>query len=152
MGAFTWSMVVSAQPVAPSTGSTLAAGALLPLRRLTWNGQDDEATTLAHEVVDLYGGVVPVAAHELALLAQQGEGSLELLAIEGVGVGDAQLGLLVLEVQGRVGDVDGAVEGLHPALVGLAVGKLHLLEDHVPARGRLLEDLGVVEETFEPHW
>ncbi len=38
-------MVVSAQPVAPSSGMTLAIGCCLPTSRLTWNGQDELATT-----------------------------------------------------------------------------------------------------------
>lgn len=38
-------MVVSAQPVAPSTGTTLAIGLFSPCSRLTWKPHDDEATT-----------------------------------------------------------------------------------------------------------
>ena len=38
-------MVVSAQPVAPSSGMVEAIGFFSDSRRLTWNGQDDEATT-----------------------------------------------------------------------------------------------------------
>ena len=38
-------MVVSAQPVAPSSGMVEAMGFLSVASRLTWNGQDEEATT-----------------------------------------------------------------------------------------------------------
>ena len=38
-------MVVSAQPVAPSCGRTLAIGWFWERRMLTWNGQDELATT-----------------------------------------------------------------------------------------------------------
>ena len=57
-----------------------------------------------------------------------------------------ELRLVRHQVQRGVGDVDRAVEGLHPALVRLAVGQRHLLEHHPPARRRLLEDLGVVHQ------
>ena len=55
MGAFAWSMVVSAQPVAPSDGMTLAASApSCPCSRLTWYGQELRGhDALVHEVVDL---------------------------------------------------------------------------------------------------
>src|SRR5690606_37151572 len=61
------------------------------------------------EVVHLDEGVVPVAANERALLAQQVQRGVVLIAVEGVGIGDAKLGVVVHQVQGRVGDVDGAV-------------------------------------------
>ena len=38
-------MVVSAQPVAPSLGMVEAMGFFWLTSRLTWNGQEDEATT-----------------------------------------------------------------------------------------------------------
>ena len=39
------SIVVSAQPVAPSSGTVLAIGCLLATSVLTWNGHEPEATT-----------------------------------------------------------------------------------------------------------
>ena len=38
-------MVVSAQPVAPSSGTVEATGCLSAASRLTWNGQEPDATT-----------------------------------------------------------------------------------------------------------
>src|SRR3954451_13815912 len=38
-------IVGSTQPVAPSAGMVLSIGAFLLLSRLTWNGQEPEATT-----------------------------------------------------------------------------------------------------------
>ena len=146
-------MVVSAQPVAPSTGITLATGAFFALQQVHLErpgrrGHDP----LVHEVVHLDEGVVPVAAHDLALLAQQGDRGLELLAVEGVGVLDPQLGLVVLQVEGGVGDVDGAVEGLDPALVGLAVGELLSSNTTPQLVGGSLKTLVLYMSTFEPHW
>ena len=106
-------------------------------------GGDD---ALVLEVVDLDHRVVPVAADELALLAQEVERGRVLVLVELVGVGDAELGLVRHQVLGGVGDVDRAVVGLDAALVRLAVGQGLLLEDHRPGGGRLLEDLGVVHQ------
>ena len=65
-------MVVSAQPVAPSSGIVLAMGWPLLLSRFTWKGQALEATKPSLvKSVDLHRHVVPVAAHQLALGAQQ---------------------------------------------------------------------------------
>ena len=102
---------------------------------------------LVGEVVDLHEGVVPVLADQLALLAQQLERRLVLRLVQLVRILDAQGRVLLHQVQRRVGDVDRPVEGLHAALVALAVGQRLLLEHHVPA-GRLLvaEDLGVVHQ------
>ena len=62
-------------------------------------------------------------------------------------------GLVVHQVQRRVGDVDRAVEGLHAALVRLAVGQRHLLEHHVPAvAAASLKTLVLYISTLEPHW
>src|SRR5262245_1772170 len=44
-GAFTCNIVVSAQPVAPSTGTVLATGCFSDCSRLTWKPHDDDATT-----------------------------------------------------------------------------------------------------------
>ena len=101
---------------------------------------------LVLEVVDLDHRVVPVAGHQLALLAQQVERSLVLILVQLVGVLDAQLRLGLHQVQGRIGDVDRAVEGLHPSLVRLAVRQGGLLEHDLPAGGRCLEDVRVVGE------
>jgi len=69
-----------------------------------------------------------------------------LLVGQFVRVLDAEFGLVVHQVERSVGDVDRAVEGLHPALVRLAVGQGRLLEHHVPAGRWLREDLGVVHQ------
>ena len=72
---------------------------------------------------------------------------------EEVGVVDAQLGFVRLEVERGVGDVDRAVVGLHAALVGLAVGQIHGLEDRrsscVGASGKTSV---LYISTLEPHW
>ncbi len=127
-------MVVSAQPVAPSLGTVLAIGCFSDWRRLTWNGHErggDEALVL--EVVHLDEGVVPVAADDLPLAAQQLERRLVLVLVQLIGVLDAEFGLVGLEVERGVGDVDRPVEGLDAARIGLAVGQVHRLEDDVPA-------------------
>ena len=105
----------------------------------------DDAFVL--EVVDLDHRVVPVAADERALDAQQVEGGLVLVFVEFVGVLDAEFRLVGHQVEGGVGDVDRAVIGLDAALVGLAVRQGHFLEDDVPALRRLvLEGFGVVHQ------
>ena len=83
-------------------------------------GGDD---ALVLEVVDLDHGVVPVAADQRALLAQQVERRLVLVLVELVGILDAELRLVRHQIVGGVGDVDRAVIGLDAALVGLAVGQ-----------------------------
>src|SRR5690606_41756317 len=51
-----------------------------------------------------------------------------------------------LQVEGGVGDVDGAVVGLYATLVRLAVGQLLGFEHRAPAVRRLGEGLGVVHQ------
>ncbi len=89
---------------------------------------------------------MPVAADQRALLAQQVERRLVLVLVELVGVLDAEFRLVEHQVVGGIGDVDRAVIGLDAALVGLAVGQVHFLEDDIPALGRFLEDGGVVHQ------
>ena len=101
---------------------------------------------LVLEIIYLDKGVVPVASHQLALLAQQIEGGLVLLLVQFVGILDAERGLVAHQIEGGIGDVDGAVECLHPPLVGLAVRQGLLLEHHAPGVGRLGEHLGVVHQ------
>jgi hypothetical protein len=48
--------------------------------------------------------------------------------------------------QRAAGDIDRAVIGLDAALVGLAVGERHFLEDDLPAGRRFLEGFGVVHQ------
>jgi len=84
--------------------------------------------------------------HQCVLLAQQVEHRGVLRFGQLIGVAYAQLGLLGLQVERRVGDVDRAVVGLHATLVRLAVGQILGLEDHAPAGRRLLEHVGVVHQ------
>ncbi len=126
-------MVVSAQPVAPSFGKTECDRLALALQQVDLErprARRDHALVL--EVVDLDEGVVPVAADELALLAQQVEGGLVLVLVELVRALDAEFRLVRHQVERRIGDMDRAVIGLHAALVGLAVRQGRLLEDDVP--------------------
>ena len=105
----------------------------------------DDAFVL--EVVDLDHRVVPVAADERALDAQEVERGLVLVFVEFVGVLDAELRLVRHQVLRGVGDVDRAVIGLHAALVRLAVRQRHFLEDDVPTLRRLaLEGFRIVHQ------
>ena len=106
--------------------------------------RSDDAFVL--EVVDLDERIVPVARHDLALGPEQLQRRLVLVFVELVGILDAELRLLVHEVERRVGDVDRAVERLDSALVGLAVRQVLFLEHDRPALRRFLEDVGVVGE------
>jgi hypothetical protein len=91
------SMVVSAQPVTPSSGMVEAIGCLsacssIDLERPGAGG--DDAFVL--EVVDLDHRIVPVAADQRALAAQQVERRLVLVFVELVGVLDAEFRLVVI--------------------------------------------------------
>jgi hypothetical protein len=144
-------MVVSAQPVAPSAGTVVATFALFASSVFAWNGQDPEATMpLVLEVLHLHVGVVPIALDQRVLRAQHIEHRVVLQLVQLVRIHDAEVGLLGLEVQRRVGEVDRAVVCLHAALVGLAVRQLLRLEDHRPRSGRLLEDRGAVQQDVRP--
>ncbi|MNG92144.1 hypothetical protein D3C79_510650 [compost metagenome] len=89
---------------------------------------------------------MPVAPHQLALLAQQIEGGLVLLLVQFVRILDAERGLMAHQIEGCIGNVDGAIECLYPPLVGFAVRQGLLLEHHTPGVGRLGEHLGVVHQ------
>ena len=95
---------------------------------------------------------MPVAAHQITLLAQQVQRCLVLVFVQLIGAGDAQLRLVEHQVLRGIGDVDRAVIGLHPALVRRAVGQGLLFKNHVPRRGGFLENLGVVHQNVRsPH-
>jgi hypothetical protein len=87
---------------------------------LTWKGHDDEAATPSLVKSSIWTNA---SCHV-----------------------DTELGLVRLEEERRVGDVDCAVERLHAALVRLAVGQRHFGKHHIPARGRLGEHIGVVHQ------
>ena len=80
-------MVVSAQPVTPSSGNDRGDRLLLGLQQVDLErpgAGGDHAFVL--EVVDLDEGIVPVAADQRALRAQQVERRLVLVLVELVGV------------------------------------------------------------------
>jgi hypothetical protein len=108
---------------------------------------------LVLEVVDLDEGVVPVAADQLPLRAQEVERRVVLLLVQLVGRRDAEFRLVIHQVLRRVGDVDRPVIGLHAACVRLPVGEVHLLEHHVPRGGRrVAEDFGRIHQHVRaPH-
>ncbi|MPL93019.1 hypothetical protein SDC9_39143 [bioreactor metagenome] len=111
-------------------------------------GRGDDALVL--EVVDLHHRVVPVARDQLTLALQEFKRRGILVLVQLVGVLDAEFGLVRLQIHRRIGNVDRAVIGLHPALVRLAVGQRLLVEHDIPAVGRGLEHLGVVHQHVRP--
>ena len=63
---------------------------------------------------------MPVPADDLARSTKQVECRGVLFLIELVRVLDRQFGLMMHEEEGRIGDMDGAVIGLHPPLIRLS--------------------------------
>ena len=105
---------VSDHPVAPSTGLTASIVAPLAWARLTMTCHVVPAEHGAALERRLLVGVErPVLADERLLLLEQGDRGVELLLVERVRVGDAEIGLRGHQVHGGVGDVDRAVVHRH---------------------------------------
>lgn len=103
------------------------------------------------KVENVEGGM-PVAVDNLALLAQKIERCGVLVLVKFIRVLDPQVRLVMHEEESRIGDVDGAVIGLHPPLVRLPVGQRHFAEHHFPALRRLGKNVGVVHQYIRaPH-
>ncbi len=93
---------------------------------------------------------MPIAANQRALGPQQVQRRLVLLFIQFIGILDAEFWFFLHQEQGRIGDVDGAIKRLDPALVGFAIGQVLLFKHHVPALWRFLENIGVVGQHICP--
>ena len=60
---------------------------------------------------------MPVAVDDFTLLAQQFQCRLILVLIQLIRIFDAQLGTVIFQEKGRIGNVNGAVKCLDPALM-----------------------------------
>ena len=118
--AFDASIQVSAQPVIPSVGttaSTVDARALEGVGLVRPGRSDDDVA--AREVVDLVGVAAQYLPMKAVLCLQQVDRGVELRLGQLVGIGDPEIRLVGLQVQGRVGEVDRAAVGRDLALVRL---------------------------------
>ena len=108
--------------------------------------------TFVLEIIHLDECVMPVAAHDGPLHAQQVERGLVLIFVQLVGRGDAKLGLVEHQVLRRIRDMDRAVIGLYATCIGLAIGQVHGFEYDVPRGWRLFENIGVIHQNVgAPH-
>ncbi len=145
---------VSDHPVAPSLGHEaltrgadrhrLAGG--LELEVLVLPGRPDLVVTVRVRL-DLLGGVGPVLADVRPLLLQQVDRGVELLVVQLVRVVDPEIGLVRLQVDGGVGDVDRVVVGRDLALV---LGRLLRIQDHRPGLRRRADVVGVPHQQVRP--
>ena len=90
-------MVVSAHPVAPSSGKTDGEGCSLALEDVDLERPRAGSNhALILEVVDLDKGVVPITADQRALLAQQVERRLVLVLVNAYGSSMPSSGLCAI--------------------------------------------------------
>ena len=80
------------------------------------------------EILHLRVGILPVALDQRVLRTQQTKRRRVLRLVELEGILDAQRTFVRHQVQGRIGDVDRAVVGLHASAGGFAVWKFSALE------------------------
>ena len=103
------------------------------------------------EVVDLDKGIVPVAAHQLALTAQQIQRSGILILIQLIGRGNPKIGPMRHQIKRSISNMDRPVIGLHAALVAFAVRQGLLFKHHRPGCWRhVAKHLGVVHQDVRP--
>ena len=99
------------------------------------------------EIIDLDIGIMPVTANQLPLALQQFDRSIKLCLGQGIGVINAQVGLVGFEIECGVGNVNRSIKGLNPPFIRFPVGQGHLFEDHIPTSGsRIAKSFGVVHQ------
>ena len=89
---------------------------------------------------------MPVAVNQRLLVTQHFQHRFVLGFGQLIGVIDPELWLGGFDKQRGVGDIDRAIIGLHSPLIGFAIRKILLHEDHAPAVRRRREYAGVVHQ------
>ena len=89
---------------------------------------------------------MPITTNQGTLHPQQVERGFVLVLVQFIGRGDAKFGFVSHQIQGRIGDVDRAIVGLHAPFVRDAVRQVHFLEDDVPAGRRFGKSCRVIHQ------
>ena len=111
-------MVVSAQPVVPSCGYGACDRLFVCLKQvdLIRPGRCSDKA-FVREIGDLGRSITPIFGSDLALALKKGDRSIELRLGQFIGIGDAKLGVMGLQIIGGICNVDRADISLNTTVV-----------------------------------